>query len=169
MDDGAGSRAILPSVSMLDEEEKLNRTNPDRLVIVLNDIKELALEYRKLTGRSLGITGEVAEYEVCRILKLTLARGGQAGYDAKDEDGKTYQIKGRCIQQGGFNGHRIGKILPHHKFDAVLVVIMDANLDATHVYQAERDDVIKLIGAMGENIRGIPVPRFVKIAKLVWP
>jgi hypothetical protein len=30
--------------------------------------KKIARRYRDLTGRPLGITGEVAEYEACRLL-----------------------------------------------------------------------------------------------------
>jgi hypothetical protein len=53
-----------------------------------------------LTGKPLGVTGEIAEYEAARILgpALTLAR--QAAYDAIErKDGKVrpLQIKGRCV------------------------------------------------------------------------
>ena len=39
---------------------------------LLHDAKMLAQQYRTLTGKPLGITGEVAEYEAARILDLEL-------------------------------------------------------------------------------------------------
>ncbi len=47
---------------------------------VLRAAKLLA-QYRTLTGKPLGITGEVAEYEAARILGVELAAARQAGYD----------------------------------------------------------------------------------------
>jgi hypothetical protein len=40
----------------------------ERLLELLAEAKRLAKEYRALTGRPLGVTGEVAEYEVARLL-----------------------------------------------------------------------------------------------------
>ena len=42
----------------------------------------LAREYYRLTGKPLGITGEVDEYEAARILSVELTPARQAGYDA---------------------------------------------------------------------------------------
>ena len=44
----------------------------DRILAILGEAKKLAREYRKLTGKPLGITGEVAEYEAARILGVEL-------------------------------------------------------------------------------------------------
>ena len=44
--------------------------------------KIIAKEYYRLTGRPLGITGEVAECEAARLLGITLAVVRQTGYDA---------------------------------------------------------------------------------------
>ena len=67
---------------------------------VLSEAKALAQEYRSLTGKPLGVTGEVAEYEVARIFNLDLTPARNAGYDATEMvDGTTrrLQIKSRCI------------------------------------------------------------------------
>lgn len=41
----------------------------DKLVMeILGEAKRLAQQYRSVTGKPLGITGEVAEYEAARIL-----------------------------------------------------------------------------------------------------
>lgn len=52
----------------------------DRVLAILRDVnvKSLAREYYRLTGKPLGITGEVAEYKAARVLgvELTSARRG---------------------------------------------------------------------------------------------
>ncbi|MDO9129272.1 MAG: hypothetical protein Q7U34_05335, partial [Anaerolineales bacterium] len=64
---------------------------------LINRVKAIAKEYRELTGRPLGITGEVAEYEAARLLNLKLSDVRQAGYDAIRSDGTRIQIKGRVL------------------------------------------------------------------------
>lgn len=44
----------------------------DGILEILGEAKRLAQEYRRLTGKPLGITGEVAEYEAARILGVEL-------------------------------------------------------------------------------------------------
>ena len=40
---------------------------------ILTTAKDLAARYRKLTGKPLGITGEVAEFNAAKLLGLELA------------------------------------------------------------------------------------------------
>ena len=79
---------------------------------ILADAKSLAKKYRKLTGKPLGITGEVAEFSAAQILGLELAEVRQSGYDAiRKEDGTVtrIQIKGRCIADNSNPGQRLGR------------------------------------------------------------
>ncbi|MEI9978404.1 MAG: hypothetical protein WDN23_05285 [Edaphobacter sp.] len=46
---------------------------------ILHDAKRLAQQYRRAAGKPLGITGEVAEYEAARLLRLRLTDARQAG------------------------------------------------------------------------------------------
>ncbi len=72
----------------------------DRILEIIGEAKRLALEYRRLTGKPLGITGEVAEYEAARILGIQLSPARQEGYDATESiEGRLrrLQIKGRCL------------------------------------------------------------------------
>lgn len=122
------------------------------LMQVLLDAKKLARRYRELTGRPLGITGEVAEYEAARILGLTLTPARQEGYDATEVvDGvrKTLQIKGRCVQEGNKASQRLGGIQVSREWDSVLMVLLDHNLDATEIWEADRFPVIQAIEAPG--------------------
>ena len=48
------------------------RGNEARVREILAKVKPLAVEYYRLTGKPLGVTGEVAEYVAAEILGLTL-------------------------------------------------------------------------------------------------
>ena len=103
--------------------------------------KTLARRYRELTGRPIGITGEVAEYEAMRLLGLNPAKVRQAGYDAIRSRGRVkeyLQIKGRCILTNN-PGQRLGKIDLKHQWDAVLLVLLDVDFEPTAIYEAKRE------------------------------
>jgi hypothetical protein len=144
-----------------------------RIFAILSEAKKLAQEYRELTGRPLGLAGEVAEYEAARLLKLELAPARTAGYDAiRKADGRRFQIKGRCILPGAKPGQRIGKIDVRKDFDVVLLVLMDKSLNALAIYEADRAPVIDALmapGSRARNERGaLGVNRFKSISRLVW-
>jgi hypothetical protein len=69
----------------------------------------LAQESYALTGKPLGITGGVAEYEAARILGIELTPVRQAGYDSV-EDGRQLQIKGRCLLPNSKPSQRLGEL-----------------------------------------------------------
>ena len=147
----------------------------EEIMMVLAEAKKLARRYRALTGKPLGVTGEVAEFEAARLLGLELVPARQAGYDAiRTEEGRrvTLQIKGRCILPGSKSGQRMGTIDVDKPFDAVLLVLMDEALDATAIYEADREPVIAALTAPGSrsrNERGaLGVSKFKSIGRLVW-
>lgn len=72
----------------------------DPVFALLGKAKAIAKHYRALTGKPLGITGEVAEYEAARILEVELASARQSGYDATEQVGmkvRRLQIKGHSL------------------------------------------------------------------------
>ena len=52
------------------------------ILVLLGEAKRIAKQYRRITGRPLGITGEIAEYEAARLLDIELSPVRQAGFDA---------------------------------------------------------------------------------------
>ena len=148
----------------------------ERLLELLAEAKRLAKEYRELTGRPLGVTGEVAEYEAARLLGVELADVRQAGYDAirRTADGvQRLQIKGRCILPSSKRGQRVGRIDLVDEWDAVLLVLLDENFDATVIYEADRATVIEALkgtGSRARNERGaLAISKFKSIAEQIWP
>lgn len=59
--------------SVADSKQIPSGATSDRLFELLREVKALAHEYHDLTGRALGVTGEIAEYEVARHLRVQLA------------------------------------------------------------------------------------------------
>lgn len=146
-----------------------------RIMEILREAKKLAQEYRALTGKPLGITGEVAEYEAARIfgLELTLAR--QAGYDAIEKSNgiiRRLQIKGRCLLPNCKPGQRLGSIEVKKDWDAVLMVLLDQNFDAVEIHEAQRAAVITALSAPGSKARNergaLGINKFKAIGTLRW-
>ena len=146
--------------------------NDERIMKILHEAKQLAQEYRTLTGKPLGVTGEVAEYEAARLLHLELTDARTPGYDATDTDGRRLQIKGRCILDPKKPGQRMGSIDIKKDFDAVLLVLLDDCFNATEIYEAARDAVITALTAPGSKARergALSVSKFKQIGTLRWP
>lgn len=162
---GAGGRITVLGLSV----------TPDPVLEVLAEAKKLAQRYRVLTGKPLGITREVAEYEAARILGVELAPARQSGYDATEiRDGQTFrlQIKGRCVLEGSKPGQRMSSIDIKKEFEAVLLVLLDANFEATVIYEASRAAVIAALTAPGSrsrNERGaLGISKFKSIGVMRW-
>lgn len=147
----------------------------DQILGILRQARLLAQRYRDLTGKPLGITGEVAEYEAARILGIRLTPARQAGYDAIEMVGLTerrLQIKGRCLPKGAEPGQRLGSIDIGKEWDAVLMVLLDESLEAVEIHEADRESVIARLSAPGSksrNERGsLGVTQFKAIGRLRW-
>ena len=123
-----------------------------RVLQVLSEVKALAQEYRALTERPLGITGEVAEYEAARLLGLKLRLAREEGYDGIDGKGRKIQIKGRCLRAGKQPG-LIGRIDRSKPFDAVLLVLLDESFDTISIHEARRQDVLCALAVPGSKSR----------------
>jgi hypothetical protein len=146
-----------------------------RLLRLIGELKQLAREYRELTGRPLGITGEIAEYEAARILGVELSAVRQSGYDAirKTPNGdERLQIKGRCILPDSKPGQRVGRIDLGKEWDAVLLVLLDENFEAIAIYEADRLAVVDAVmapGSKARNERGaLGVSKFKSIGRRIW-
>lgn len=73
----------------------MNRNKAARVHEILAAVKPLAVEYYQLTGKPLGVTGEVAEYVAAEHLGLELCAARNMGFDAKRGE-ERIQIKGRA-------------------------------------------------------------------------
>ncbi len=123
---------------------------------IIQETKRLARNYYSLTGRPLGVTGEIAEYEAVRLLGFQLSEARQAGYDASyEQEGQIIrvQIKGRCILENSKPGQRIGSIKLNHDWDSIVLVLLDSDLEPSRVYMANRHEVEEAIIASASRAR----------------
>jgi hypothetical protein len=148
---------------------------PAAVAVLMRKVKALAKEYRALTGRPLGVTGEVAEWEVCRLLGLEMAEVRQAGYDAvrRTHGGICrVQIKGRCLAEDCKPGQRVGRIDLNKPWDIVALILMDQDWEPLEIWEAPRTAIEKTLvapGSIARNVRGaLGVPAFKRIGKRVW-
>ena len=142
---------------------------------ILARAKQAAVDYYQLTRKPLGVTGEVGEYEATRLLGLTLNAAPRVpGYDATDEDGRRYQIKSRAVPDPRrAHNQRLGSIKRTPEWDAVLMVLMNQEMETQEIWRAERNAVLKALAAPGskaKNERGaLSVSEFRQIGTRVWP
>lgn len=143
---------------------------------ILKDVRALAIEYYELTGKPLGVTGEIAEYEAATKLGLELSSEARTpGWDAvrrgKHKEEKI-QIKGR-FKQNGKKWGRVSSINIVKEFDSVVLVLMFKEYEVHQIWEAPRDAVVARLNAPGSNSRNergaMSVSQFISIAKQVWP
>jgi hypothetical protein len=150
------------------------QADPKHLGAIIRQAKTLARKYYTLTGRPLGVTGEVGEYEACRLLGLRLADVRETGFDASRYVGtrrRRYQIKTRCLLPGCKPGQRMGAIKLEKPWDAVLLVLLNDRFEATEIHEASRTKVTRAIqdpGSMARARGQLGVTLFKKIGKQVW-
>jgi hypothetical protein len=126
----------------------------------------------ELTGKPLGVTAEVAEYEAARILGLELRPAREPGFDALGTDGRRIQIKGRCVLDSSRPGQRVGRIKLEHAWDTIVLVLLDNYFEPFAIYEADRRSITEEIrrpGSKARNKRGaLSVTSFERLGRLVW-
>lgn len=131
-----------------------------------------AKRYRELTGRPLGITGEIGEILAAELLGLELAEARQPGYDGVGPDGQRVQIKSRCIPPDAKPGQRIGQIRFDHDWDTVALILMNEDFEPLEVWKAKRERVRRELERPGSKARNerraLSVNKFKQIAELRW-
>ena len=140
---------------------------------LITETRRLAAEFRRSTGQSLPVSGEIARYDAARLLGLTLCDQRTGGVDAIGNDqrgGQRIQIKSRVITTEQKTGARIGQLNPNGEWDTVLLVIMDQDYEPSEIYEATREEVQEAMsGSSNRSRRGaLSVAKFKIISWLVW-
>ena len=134
---------------------------------------DAARHYRNITGKPLGITGEVGEFIAADLMNLKLTGARQPGYDAVADNGRRIQIKTRCILPGSRNSQRLGSINLSYEFDTVMLILLNIDYEPLEIFEAMRVDVERELirpGSKARNERGaLGISKFKSIAQLVWP
>lgn len=171
------ARAPLPSTTSAGTAHVSNIVDEDVIISLIQDIKTLATRYYRLTGKPLGVTGELAELEAAQKLGLGLMEARTAGYDAfrKDESGRLVrvQIKGRAVDP---DRRYVGRC-PAIKcgvFDEVVLVLFDrASFEPLEMWHADESAVaakLALPGSKARNERSsLGISQFRALARKIWP
>jgi hypothetical protein len=145
---------------------------PDRLIA---QARHLAAEYRRTMGRPLpGVSNEIAEHDAIRLLGLEpRPQGPEGGYQATDpaRGGLRIQIKSRTIFDEQKGGQRIGQLNLEQPWDALVLVLMDADYEPYEIYEVERENVVEAMAGISANRakRGaLSVARLKIIGRLAW-
>ena len=143
---------------------------------ILAEVKKLAAEYYQLTGKPLGVTGEVAEYVAAETLGLELVPPRTSGYDAirrTAEGEQRIQIKGRAFGDNAKPGQRVGIIKRGAACDHVMLVLLDnRTLELREIWEAPMSAVEERLVVPGSKSRdrgALGVREFKKLAKQIWP
>lgn len=145
-----------------------------KIADILERAKSAAIDYYRLTGRPLGITGEIGEYLAAKHLSLDLADARTPGYDATDSQGRLIQVKARSIPNSKrLTGQRLGSIHLEHDWDVVVLVLMDELFEPKAIYEADRPSIEAALnrpGSKARNERGaLAIQKFISIGRQVWP
>ncbi len=148
----------------------------ERVREILATVKPLAAEYYQLTGKPLGVTGEVAEYIAAEMLGLTLVPARTPGYDATRQTPngpQRIQIKGRAYGDDAKPGQRISRIKLDAPCDVVLLVLLDnRTLEPREMWEAPFPVVAARLAVPGSKARdrgALSVLEFTRLAKRIWP
>lgn len=142
---------------------------------LISEARRIAAEYRRATGKPLGISAEIARHDACTYLDLEPDEDA-VGYDAMgllgDREGLRFQIKGRAIFDEKKGGQRLGQINIDQNWDKILLVLMNEEFESTEIYEASRETMIDDMSESGDSSRkkrgAMSVARFKRLAQLVW-
>ena len=141
---------------------------------LINETRRLAAEFKRTTGTMLPVSGEIARYDVSRLLDLKLNEDHNCGYDAIGKDlreGLRVLIKSRVIGDSVKSGHRIGQLNPNGNWNIIILSLMNSEFEPLEMYQLSHEEVAEALAHCSEK-RGkrgaISVAKFRIIGELVW-
>jgi hypothetical protein len=141
---------------------------------LMREARKLAADYRRATGKPLGISTEIAVHDVIRLMGLVPAQPNAGGYDAigtGPRQGKYIQIKGRTLFEDSKGVQRIGQLKTEQEWDSVMLILMDDDYEPLEIYEAERAALLEAVAETSANRakRGaMSVGRFKAIGRKVW-
>ncbi|MGR8919112.1 MAG: hypothetical protein ACU85V_05795 [Gammaproteobacteria bacterium] len=139
---------------------------------LMAEARRLAAEYRRATGRTLAISGEIATSDAINLLGLEPAPEGASGYDAvrtSVEPHERVQVKARVVFDDSRRGQRLGQLGLDRGWDVLVLVLMDEDYEPGEIYEAPRAVLEEALAAMKPNRRGsLSVARFRNLGRLVW-
>ena len=136
------------------------------------EARRLAAEYRRVTGKTLHLSGEIAVNDAVRLLELETAEELNGAYDAvlrHPDRVERFQIKARVVFDELKSGHRLGELKLDKLWDTLLVVLMNAEYETVEIYSLDRATVSAQLEDSKPNKKGsLTVARVKRSGRLVW-
>ncbi len=140
---------------------------------LMAEARKLAAEYRRVTGKTLPVSSEIAISDAIRLLDLQPAENNSDGWDVvRHTNGKNarLQVKARIVFDQTKGAHPLGQLNLDRSWDGVLLVLMNDEYEAQEIYEADRDVIVQTIAGKEKKKRGsMSVAQFKKIGRRVWP
>lgn len=138
--------------------------------------RQLAAEYRRLTGQVLPVSNELSRHDVMVKLNFTMPKQVESGVDligAGSWLNKKIQVKSRVVFQQAKSRPRLGQLNFDGKWELVVLVIMNEDYIAKEMYIAKKE---VLLDALKKNItinnkdrnHTISVAKFKVLSELIW-
>ncbi len=138
---------------------------------LIAETRRIAKEYRLATGKTLPVTPEIAINDAISILDLLPNDENIPGYDAiyaRGEERLKVQIKGRTIFSEKKQGHRIGQLKIEQQWDAIILMIMNADFMPEEIYMAKRDVILHELEEKSNKKGAMTLAKFKIISELLW-
>jgi len=136
------------------------------------EARRLAADYRRATGKSLPLSGEIAVNDAIRLLKLERPAESIAGADAMRRNaGKEtlVQIKGRVLFSESKSSPGLGQLKLDQQWDETVLLLLNEDYEPQEIYVAERETLELALNDKPQNKRGaMTIAQFRIIAKRVW-
>lgn len=136
------------------------------------EARRLAAEYRRATGKTLPLSGEIAVNDAIRLLQLELPKVPSSAYDAVRRHAggvAKVQIKGRVVFQAGKGSPRIGQLKLEQAWDETLLVLMNEDYEPLEIFRAEHMKIEEALANKSSNKRGaMTIAQFKIIGDCVW-
>lgn len=136
------------------------------------EARRLAAEYRRVTGKTLPLSGEIAVNDAIRLLQLELPVTSADGCDAIRRQGEQLQklqVKARVMFEEHKSGYRLGQLKLDRPWDALLLVLLDDQYEPVEIYEADRASIERVMAGKDKNKRGsMTVAQFKIIGRRVW-
>jgi hypothetical protein len=140
---------------------------------LITETRRIAKEYRLATGKTLPVTPEIAINDAISILEMQSNESKNSGYDAiyeKNGEQLKVQIKGRAIFDDKKGGYRIGQVKTEQEWDAIVLVIMNADFMPEEIFMAKREVIIDELEEKKKNNKkgAMTLAKFKLISELLW-
>ncbi len=141
---------------------------------LMAEARRLAAEYRRMTGKTLPLSGEIAINDAVRLLGLEATNASDAGYDAfrgTGEAAERFVIKARVVFDEQKGAHRLAELKLDKPWDTLLLVLLDASYETLEIYAVAREQVAAALanGRPNANKKAtLSVPRIKIIGTQVW-